>query len=97
MPVVQEIAEGRVPVKVYTGEIEPQARLQLVNISMLPTLPPIAETAASKRARVPGFWTLRTRTVRMSLRSHAIDCSFRHTGDSHFAHIQACFSGASEK
>ncbi|MGQ0543824.1 MAG: RtcB family protein [Betaproteobacteria bacterium] len=36
MPVVQEISEGRVPVKVYTGEIEPQARLQLVNISKLP-------------------------------------------------------------
>jgi tRNA-splicing ligase RtcB len=36
MPVRQEIAEGRVPVKVYTGEIEPQARLQLVNISRLP-------------------------------------------------------------
>jgi tRNA-splicing ligase RtcB (3'-phosphate/5'-hydroxy nucleic acid ligase) len=36
MPVRQEIVEGRVPVKVYTGEIEPQARLQLVNISRLP-------------------------------------------------------------
>jgi len=36
MPIVQEIREGRVPVKVYTGEIEPQARLQLVNISKLP-------------------------------------------------------------
>ena len=36
MPVAQEIREGRVPVKVYTGEIEPQARLQLVNISRLP-------------------------------------------------------------
>src|SRR5919201_2597661 len=36
MPVLQEIHEGRVPVKVYTGEIEPQARLQLVNISKLP-------------------------------------------------------------
>jgi len=36
MPVRQEIDEGRVPVKVYTGEIEPQARLQLVNISRLP-------------------------------------------------------------
>src|ERR671928_993246 len=36
MPVSQEITEGRVPVKVYTGEIEPQARQQLVNISRLP-------------------------------------------------------------
>ena len=36
MPVRQELNEGRVPVKVYTGEIEPQARAQLVNISKLP-------------------------------------------------------------
>ena len=36
MPVLQEIHEGRVPVKVYTGEIEPAARAQLVNISKLP-------------------------------------------------------------
>src|SRR5687767_11086710 len=36
MPVRQEIIEGLVPVKVYTGEIEPQARQQLVNISRLP-------------------------------------------------------------
>ena len=36
MPVRQEIAEGRVPVKVYTGGLEPQARAQLVNISKLP-------------------------------------------------------------
>ena len=36
MPVLQEIAEGRVPVKVYTGELEPAARAQLVNISRLP-------------------------------------------------------------
>ena len=36
MPVVQEIREGLVPVKVYTDEIEPQARQQLVNISRLP-------------------------------------------------------------
>ena len=36
MPVRQEISEGRVPVKVYTGEIEPAARAQLVNISRLP-------------------------------------------------------------
>jgi tRNA-splicing ligase RtcB len=36
MPVQQEITEGRVPVKVYTGEIEPAARAQLVNVSRLP-------------------------------------------------------------
>src|SRR6266850_6917102 len=36
MPVRQEISEGLVPVKVYTDDIEPQARQQLVNISKLP-------------------------------------------------------------
>ena len=36
MPVRQEITEGRVPVKIYTGEIEPAARQQLVNVSTLP-------------------------------------------------------------
>src|SRR5438552_3085105 len=36
MPVRAEIHEGVVPVKVYTGEIEPAARQQLVNISRLP-------------------------------------------------------------
>jgi tRNA-splicing ligase RtcB (3'-phosphate/5'-hydroxy nucleic acid ligase) len=36
MPVRQEISEGLVPVKVYTGEIEPAARAQLVNVSKLP-------------------------------------------------------------
>src|SRR5919204_2271909 len=36
MPVIQEIREGRVPVKVYTAEVEPAARQQLVNISQLP-------------------------------------------------------------
>jgi tRNA-splicing ligase RtcB (3'-phosphate/5'-hydroxy nucleic acid ligase) len=36
MPVIQQIEEGLVPVKVYTGELEPEARLQLVNISRLP-------------------------------------------------------------
>jgi tRNA-splicing ligase RtcB len=36
MPIRQEITEGRVPVKVYTGQIEPEARQQLVNISRLP-------------------------------------------------------------
>ena len=36
MPVKQEINEGRVPVRIYTGEIEPASRQQLVNISRLP-------------------------------------------------------------
>src|SRR5438067_5515944 len=36
MPVHTEIHEGLVPVKVYTGELEPAARQQLVNISKLP-------------------------------------------------------------
>lgn len=36
MPVIQELREGLVPVKVYTADIEPQARAQLVNISRLP-------------------------------------------------------------
>jgi len=36
MPVRQELDEGRVPVKIYTGEIEPASRQQLVNISQLP-------------------------------------------------------------
>ncbi len=36
MPVVQEIREGLVPVKVYTQDLETEARLQLVNISKLP-------------------------------------------------------------
>jgi len=35
MPVRHEIDEGRVPVKIYTGEIEPAARAQLVNVSRL--------------------------------------------------------------
>src|SRR5207248_2924997 len=36
MPVRTEIHEGLVPVKIYTGELEPTARQQLVNISKLP-------------------------------------------------------------
>jgi tRNA-splicing ligase RtcB (3'-phosphate/5'-hydroxy nucleic acid ligase) len=36
MPVRQEIREGLVPVRIYTGELEPTARLQLVNVSRLP-------------------------------------------------------------
>src|SRR5688572_3624378 len=35
MPVRQVVEEGRVPVKIYTGEIEAQARQQLVNVSQL--------------------------------------------------------------
>src|SRR5262245_29424191 len=40
MPVIQEIREGLVPVKVYTDEIEPAARAQLVNVSKLPIVHP---------------------------------------------------------
>ena len=36
MPVRQEINEGGVPVRIYTGEIESAARAQLVNVSKLP-------------------------------------------------------------
>ena len=36
MPVRTEIHEGRVPVKIYTTELEAAARAQLVNISKLP-------------------------------------------------------------
>jgi tRNA-splicing ligase RtcB len=36
MPVLQQIREGRVPVEVYTAEIEAAARQQLVNVSKLP-------------------------------------------------------------
>src|SRR4051812_50136612 len=36
MPIRHEIDEGMVPVKVYTDDIEPAARAQLVNISRLP-------------------------------------------------------------
>ena len=35
MPVRQTIDEGRVPVKVYTDELEASARQQLVNLSKL--------------------------------------------------------------
>jgi len=36
VPVRQELHEGRVPVRVYTDALEPEARQQLVNISRLP-------------------------------------------------------------
>jgi len=36
MPVQQQISEGLVPVKVYTGDLEAAARQQLVNVSRLP-------------------------------------------------------------
>jgi len=35
MPVLQELRAGRVPVKVYTDSLEPEARQQLVNVSRL--------------------------------------------------------------
>jgi tRNA-splicing ligase RtcB len=38
MPVKQTIEEGRVPVKVYTDEVEAGARQQLVNVSKLPII-----------------------------------------------------------
>ena len=36
MPIAQEITGGRVPVKVWTPDLEPQAREQLENVSRLP-------------------------------------------------------------
>ncbi|HKU71230.1 MAG TPA: RtcB family protein, partial [Burkholderiales bacterium] len=38
MPVSQVIEEGKVPVKVYTGDMEASARQQLVNLSRLPII-----------------------------------------------------------
>ena len=38
MPVRQVIEEGRVPVKVYTDDVEASARQQLVNLSQLPII-----------------------------------------------------------
>src|SRR3954469_14767647 len=38
MPVRQELNEGRVPVKIYTGQVEAAARAQLVNLSRLPII-----------------------------------------------------------
>src|SRR3990170_834842 len=35
MPVREEILQGRVPVKVYTDDVEERARRQLVNLSRL--------------------------------------------------------------
>src|SRR5215212_10903604 len=57
---------------------------------MLPTLAARSAMEASRRASVPGLLILRTRTVRISLRSHAIACSFRDTGDSHFHEVGDC-------
>src|SRR5215211_5593799 len=48
-----------------------------LSISILPMLAPMLETAASRRASVPTFCSLRTRIVRIILRSHAIGSSFR--------------------
>src|SRR5688572_11346534 len=36
MPIAQEILTGRVPVKVWTADLEPSARKQLENVSRLP-------------------------------------------------------------
>src|SRR6188474_1466370 len=36
MPIRQEIDTGRVPVKVWTADLEPSARKQLENVSRLP-------------------------------------------------------------
>jgi len=36
MPIAQEILGGRVPVKVWTSDLEPQARRQLENVASLP-------------------------------------------------------------
>jgi tRNA-splicing ligase RtcB len=36
MPVREELHAGGVPVRLYTGEVEPQARQQLLNVSRLP-------------------------------------------------------------
>lgn len=36
MPILKQIDKGRVPVKIYTDEIEPQALQQLINVSQLP-------------------------------------------------------------
>lgn len=38
MPVYKTISKGKVPVKIYTDEVEPQAMQQLYNISQLPII-----------------------------------------------------------
>jgi tRNA-splicing ligase RtcB len=38
MPIAQEIHGGRVPVKVWTADLEPQARKQLENVARLPII-----------------------------------------------------------
>ena len=38
MPVKQVIEQGRVPVKIYTDQIEAGAREQLINLSRLPVV-----------------------------------------------------------
>ena len=38
MPIAQEILGGRVPVKVWTSDLEPQARKQLENVASLPII-----------------------------------------------------------
>src|SRR6478752_7028362 len=36
MPIKMELNKGRVPVKIFTDQIEPQALQQLINLSQLP-------------------------------------------------------------
>src|SRR5688572_32558684 len=36
MPVIQEVTEGHVPVRIFTNHVEADARQQLVNVSKLP-------------------------------------------------------------
>jgi len=38
MPIAQEITSGRVTVKVWTADLEPQARRQLENVASLPII-----------------------------------------------------------
>src|SRR6185295_10478302 len=57
-----------------------------LSISILPMLAPMLETAASRRASVPTFCSLRTRMVRIILRSHAIGSSFRTYPRVHHPH-----------
>ena len=38
MPVKQDISEGRVPIRIYTDDVEAGARQQLVNLSQLPVI-----------------------------------------------------------
>ena len=89
MPVRQEISEGLVPVKVYTGEIEPQARQQLVNVSRLPivhhhvaAMPDVhLGIGATVGSVIP---TQERHHPGRGRRRHRL----RHDGDAHFPHRQ---------